>query len=269
MKKTILALALAATAITGAQALPEYNDGDVFLGIRSKTGSFTYTLDLGTMDQFINAYNGNYNVNLNVGFTAANLAADLSDNTKGFGASWYSSSDVVFGLFGGYQLGSVYSSISGMPDNAMIIGSPVGATLNGNISNQQLVQLGSYAGAISGSIGSSTNSVTVNTAFIAPNTVTGTWADFQYGGNSTTYNNMGSAAYGLYTGSLETQIGNVLNVNAIYSSGDSIRGGVIGGVSVGSDGTVSFTAVPEPSTYFLLGIGSLILLIAFRRKSNA
>jgi len=267
MKKQLLTIALAAITITGVKALPTYNDGDVFLGIRDKTASTSYVLDLGTMDQFINAYNGSYNLNLNVGFTAAQLAADLTSN---IGANWYSSPTVVMGLFGGFQAGSSYSSIANMPDNALIIGKLTGGAI-GNIADQTIGGLTGYAAGIgSNNQGSSQNVVN---AWVAANSTTGSWASYQYGGPANVNNNNGSLAYNYYPGTLETQVANSLYVNSVYSSDSSFNNGFsgskLGTLSVGSNGSVNFNAVPEPSTYALMAFGALLLIIAYRRKVNS
>ncbi len=41
----------------------------------------------------------------------------------------------------------------------------------------------------------------------------------------------------------------------------------VGRLSLTSAGVLSYTAVPEPSTYALLGLGGLLLVIAYRRKT--
>ncbi len=270
IKKTILALALSAVAITGAKAFPSYNDGDVFMGIRNKTGSLTYVMDLGSLDQFINAANGGSPISFNtvLGFTGAQLASDL---TAQVGANWYNNANVTIGLFGGFQAGSSSSSISNMPDNALIIGSPV-RTAIGNLNDQTSSTLTGYAAGIGANINGA-NSLNVGVAWVSQNAGAGAWDTYQYGGTPNSANAQGSSAYGIYPGTLETQIGNTLYVNSVFDSGagqnNGYTGANIGTLSVSSGGAVEFTAAPEPSTYALAAFGALLLVIAYRRKSNA
>jgi hypothetical protein len=176
---------------------------------------------------------------------------------------------VVYGLFGGFQAGSSYSSIGTMPDNAIIVGAP-GASAFGNKPDQLISTLTGYASSIGGNINGSVT-ISVNNAWISANSSTGSWAGYQYGGPGTVYNSQGASAYGFYSGTLETQVGNVLNVNTIYDSGTGLNNGYVGAnigtLSLGSDGSVNFNTVPEPSTYALFGFGALLLVIAYRRKT--
>ena len=57
------------------------------------------------------------------------------------------------------------------------------------------------------------------------------------------------------------------NISGQVGQGETLRLGTYEGtVSVGSDGTVSFTAVPEPSTYALMGLGALVIGFVVRRR---
>ena len=266
MKKTLLTAAVALTglaAFSSANALPTYNDGDVFLGIRDKTATKTYVIDLGSFDNYYNNANPVTPYSLNQGFTAAALASDL---TTQIGTNWYSNANVVYGLFGGFQAGSSSSSISGIPDNALIVGA-LTSTRIGNIADQTIGGLTGYAAAIGAS---SQTGVGVSTAWVNNNGI-GTWDAYQYGGFANAANNQGAAAYGWYPGTLETQVGNALYANTVYSSDNTQNSGksgaVIGTVTLASDGTLSLNAVPEPSTYVLFGLGALALMIIYRRRN--
>ncbi len=51
--------------------------------------------------------------------------------------------------------------------------------------------------------------------------------------------------------------------------GEAVREGTYEGtVSVGTDGQVSFTAVPEPSTYALMGLSALVIGFVVRRRAQ-
>ena len=251
------------TAFSPVHAVPSVNDGDIFLGIRNKvSGTQTYVIDLGSFDNFYNNANPVTPYSLNQGFTAAALVSDL--NTF-LGGGWYNNANVVYGLFGGYQAGSS-SSISGLPDNALVIGT-LTSTPVGNIADQTINTLTGYAASIGSSVATS---VGVSSAWVN-NNGSGTWDGYQYGGTANAANGQGSSAYGFYPGTLETQVGNTLYANTVYSSDSGANNGktgaLIGAVTLASDGTLSLSAVPEPSTYILFGLGALLLVIASRRRS--
>ena len=63
------------------------------------------------------------------------------------------------------------------------------------------------------------------------------------------------------SGDLNSCDGFIINVNS--------SGGAFGNISVGNIGsslTAQLTSVPEPSTYALLGLGALVLVMAARRR---
>jgi len=267
MKKLVLLTSLMAVSITGLKALPTYNDGDVFLGFRDKTASTAYVVDLGLLDNFLNAAANKVNLTTaDFGFSSANLSADLTAN---LGAGWFTNANVVYGLYGGYQAGSS-SSFPNLPDNALIVGN-VSTSVFGNIADQTIGGLTGYASGIGGNIQGTTQNVAQ--AWVAANTTTGSWASYQYGGPANANNNNGSLAYNWQPFSLETQVANSLYVNSVYSSDSSFNNGFsgskLGTLSVGSNGSVNFNAVPEPSTYALMAFGALLLIIAYRRKVNS
>jgi len=241
-------------------------DGDVFLGIRNTTASSAYVLDLGSMDQFINAYNSKGSLTFN-SISSSGLFSDLNSL---LGTGWYNNSNVKFGLFGGFYGGSYNSAISTMPDNAIIVGNPSSGAV-GNRANQTMDMLTGYTTGMADNAGSSTAAGNLSSsAWISVNGKDGAWDTYQYAGTPSAYNVKGSAAYGIFNGSVETQVANSLNVNSVFSSDASQNNGYIGNnigtFNITSGGQVSFNAVPEPSTYALFGIGAIGLLMVLRRK---
>lgn len=60
------------------------------------------------------------------------------------------------------------------------------------------------------------------------------------------------------------------NVSGQVGFGETIRAGTFEGtVTVGTNGQVSFTAVPEPSTFALLGLSGLVIAFGVRRRRAA
>ncbi len=109
MKLRIHAAAVIALAITAAGSLTakaatvaNYQDGDIFLGVRalstdSGQGSTTvYLINLGNYSQFTNATSGS-------SFQVANLFTDL--NAIYGTDNWYSRAGLEYGVFGGISTG--------------------------------------------------------------------------------------------------------------------------------------------------------------------
>ena len=280
MKKTILSIALAAMAISAVKAAPQ--DGDVFIGFRDITApnSSSYVLDIGSLNNLWNATPGTP-INLNVGFTAANLLTDLSGK---FGAGWYTSGNIVWSAMGGFNaasddtgtLGLLAANDSNFPplSNVVLLGRP---TTLAQLSNVNPNTLGSDVSLIRQNANTPGNVVASNVPnawlSLAGYNNTGSWDSFQYGTGANLYanNSFGSTAFNTIGGSAETAV--AYGLAAGFYADDNTAGVPtskdLGTLNIASDGSVSFTAVPEPSTYALMGFGALLLIIAYRRKSNA
>jgi hypothetical protein len=73
------------------------------------------------------------------------------------------------------------------------------------------------------------------------------------------------APFGAYGNTIETTIGNPLYLNSVSTTLSSVQ---VGTFSLSSAGILTYaaTAVPEPSTYVLLGLGVLALSAVARRR---
>ena len=266
MKSRIISTLLLALSITAVNAQVVVNDGDVFLGIRNKGGSSTMVVDLGSMDQFVN---DQINGQSQSGFV--NSSSLLTALDFYFGGSWATArlnSSTVIGLFGGFQAGSSSSSIATMPDNALNIGNSIN-TLLGNQSDQTASTLTGYAAAIGANSGFSTAVTSLSTsAWYSMNGSAGGWDTYQYGGTPTAYNNQGSAAYGVWGYSLETQAANPLYVNFSYDRAFNNGYAALnsGTFTVSALGVTSYNVVPEPTTFALLGLTGVGLMSFFIRR---
>ncbi|GAT31454.1 PEP-CTERM protein-sorting domain-containing protein [Terrimicrobium sacchariphilum] len=257
MKLRIHAAAVIALAITAASSLTakaatvtDYQNGDIFLGIRalsSDTGqgnSTVYLLNLGNFSEFTNATAG-------ASIQVANLLSDLSAI---YGADWYRSS-LQWGIFGGLTDTGTDSWASLYASRTVSTSTPWSA-LSGNPAETTLSNVNKVRNSFNGSLayGSNLDATTQTTTGEYYKQVTAVGNDFGSGSKWT---------------SIETSLTNQLNLFAI-NNGDSTVDKV-GTFGVSNQGVLTFTAVPEPSTYLLIGLAGTAALIFRRRltKQNA
>ena len=262
---TAVVLALASTALFAGSALAQtplsYSSGDLFLGIRA-TGGVGATqdilIDIGSAASFRDA---TAIITLNLG----NLGQDLTDV---FGASWNTRSDLVWGVFGTpgttavngdngktlYATRLVEGGIRATPWNA---GSN---STQGTVTGRMLSVEQAYAATAGVPNVSTTNSSVVlvqNTSdvnsYATYNTITGV--------------NPGGIGFGYFNPTIEGQFGSDLDLFRL-PVGFNVPGTYEGTFSVGSNATVSFNPVPEPSSFAMAGFG-LALLWSNRRQRKA
>ena len=244
MKKTYLSAAIAivgfaAFQTANAQVSPgSYSAGDIFIGFESASLSKNYVVDIGAD---ITA------------FSSLSLGADLATT---FGTNWYGVSDLKYGVFGlasddSYVIASVPAgnaapvkkaagalATADAHYNAMVNG------LNTSAGNGQGLTLGTYQNVGTGA-----------------DTGLATWS-----GNA-----KNTPVFTIYNSPIENSITSLLDVYTTTGTTSTAQfkaiGGALGGsLQVSSLGVIS--AVPEPGTYALFGLGALLLVIAVRRKSH-
>jgi hypothetical protein len=249
MKKTsLLALIATIAGIGAATATTPYanssnpSEGDLFLGVYQSTstpnsasafsvlgGSYNaLVFDVGSVGNF-----ASINVNVNDALSAA------------YGANWSSLGNLNYAAFG---FSSDYSQLyvtKADPQTGNVSKKSAGA-VGVPISNYQtfigqlktdVVNSSTLDGAILQGAGDSYNFVTQG---LPETSIFGT----------------GVAGTAVFSGALDL---NRINI------GTGQAGTNVGVITLGADGSVS--AVPEPSTYALLGLGALLLVIAYRRKT--
>ncbi len=87
--------------------------------------------------------------------------------------------------------------------------------------------------------------------------------------NSWTTQNPSTVPFGFYSGnSIQTTLGSALNyLDIMPPTTSGTAGSQVGYFNISSSGILTYTAVPEPSAYALLAMGSLILFVVNRRRS--
>jgi len=239
MKKTVLA-AVALMGVVGINQVSAGN-GDLYLGFEATDGigkSVNLVFNLGSAVNFSS-------INSNIG---ADIAAT-------YGANWFSRTDLFWGV-----IGAVKPALGIDPVNTLYASDATGtgAWNRASTSSQSLVaaKLASLQLQIETDIAN--NQVGVNTAvvFMQNTTETSAWGSFT---------SIGASSFGSFNGSIETSVINNLDLYRLTPGTGS--GSNFGSLNLSSTGTIS--AVPEPSTYALMGFGVLLLVIAYRRKSNA
>ncbi|MEI8312187.1 MAG: PEP-CTERM sorting domain-containing protein [Verrucomicrobiota bacterium] len=288
-KTSLFALAvLAAVAISASQArAATYNAGDLIMGFRVTGGigsSSNLLVNLGSAITFRDLTSTNI---LNI----TNIGTDLS-NTFGTGAGngveWYNRTDLSFGVVG------VYSSAS---SGAVTSGDPV-RTLYASQTRTAVGTLGSANSATPTGI-SGTNMGTSATSMVSLGGTTFTNATASLnnssvaivgtGANTWTANTSGTTDFNAFNPGVEQTFtasawstgtfGTATNVEGavdLYrvlnsTSGASPTGPLRSGsyeatILINQSGQVSVSAVPEPSTYALFGLGAGAIVFAVRRR---
>jgi hypothetical protein len=246
MKKTLLTAAIALTGLAAfssanAQTPVSWVPGDVFLAFSSTSQSKDLLVDLGQGATLASNLQGG-------AFSSINLNADLIST---FGSDWAtnSTSNVQYGLIGlPSSKAIVYASVAS--GNAALVKKAAFAL---STTSSDYNTLGS---AYNIDIGSG-RGLTVGVEQLvgtSPDTgLTSTWI-----GNTTT-----APYFGVYNVSLVNGVAGNLDVYGTTGTTSTLEGTL----TVGTNGVIS--AVPEPSTYVLFGLGALVLGITLRRRSNA
>ena len=250
MKKTILAaLAIAGfAAVNNAKAVTfATNDAVMFFYIQQSASSSTpgyntnVAIDLGNLRGY------------GVGQTSTFTYNDLSIVSSTFGTNWYNNAD----LFVGVIQATTSSALTSFAD-----GQYTAMQVNRIFSKQNTVITQLRKGTISSINGSAATAMPINQG-------PGIAANYNlYDDPSQTIDPNQTYFNGYIGGQLgQSMIGGGQDI-ALYTYNATANDGTqIGAVSISASGDV--TVVPEPSTYALIGLGALLLVVAYRRKSNA
>ncbi len=262
-KVSLLALAVFTSGIVSSQAavVAQPVDGDVFLGFRATTGdgsSFSYVVNLGQYSQFSGQAAGS-TVNLSgIGDIGSDLVAI-------FGSGWNTSANVKWGVFGRNDTGTVALYAS---REQSTVGTTGTAWATRTLSQRQSTsaRVGAVIYGINGYNGSQ-STANSSVAVLQNNTTSGGPNQASYAYQVTN----GVTDFGTTSGWSDIEgdfgsgvAGTALDLFQINSAGVTTPGFF----SIGSGGTLSFTAVPEPSAA-LLGAAGTFALLTRRRRSLA
>ena len=250
MKKNILAalaIGFAAAASASSNLAPvnvntDYysgvQDGDLILGVRKATDAGLGTSFMVDLGQFSNL-NSLGVINLSGDFATA--AVFNSSSTAG----------LVFGVFG-VQNGTIYATSANNASYPALHSSAVNT-----LSYGALVGGSQIFGALEDASQTTDNGVYVSSANAQ------SWYALSVAG-------FGASQFG--NGALEAAAGSVAYLaKGTPNLAGTGSGSVVGQFLLNNSGVLTYTAaaVPEPSTYALLGVGLALMLVGYRRKLAA
>ena len=290
-KTSLFALAvLAAVAISASQArAATYNAGDLIMGFRATGGigsSSNLLVNLGSAITFRDLTSTNI---LNI----TNIGTDLS-NTFGTGAGngveWYNRTDLSFGVVGVFSSASSGAVTSGDPVRTLYasqtrtaagtLGSANSAT-PGSPTAISSTNQGNSAGNMISLASTFTNATaSLNNSSVAVISATGnTWTNYTSGTTDFSAFNPGveqtftASAWSTGTFGTATNVEGAVDLYRVLNTatgasptGTAHVGSYEATFVINQSGQVSVSAVPEPSTYALFGLGAAAIVFAVRRR---
>jgi len=231
------ALALVSAASVNAAGV-SYTTGDFFLGIRSSDSTYTTDLlvDLGQGFDFTQ----------NISFTiSGSLKTDIAAQ---FGSDWYGRSDVLYSIISANNLTSVAYASNPSTDDSVWNNSTSLGTVKSNVA----------------SMAASTYKGKASTANCTVAVLQNTSDTYSYYDMSPDGGNGNGISFGYFDPSIETTTNSTLSLDRI-TQGNNNAGTNLGTLALDDNANLTFTAVPEPSTYALL-IGAFGVLGLMRRR---
>ena len=240
LNKTLaIASLLFTTLVVDSKSAPvTWQAGDIIMGFQSATAGKNLLIDIGSGANIAS-------------FSSINAGADF---VRAFGATWYTLADLSWGAFSiATDKHTLWGTVAA--GNSPLVAKSVGALttplskfngMGANYSNDIATE-GGTVGVIM-SVGTGTD------------IGTSTW----------TGNNPATTPFGAYSISIENGVTGGLDLYSVPNSGaaTAIFSQALGNnLYVNSSGFIG--VVPEPSTYALMALGALVLVMAYRRKVQA
>lgn len=232
-------------------------NGDIFAAFRS-TGSDTiksYIVDLGSYTQFTNVSTfGSFSFG-STGTTGADLA-------YAFGTNWFNRSDIAWSIYGDFTSSpvTVFAGAAESSTNTLTTPyDPLGNALSATKSGVNTVNNG-FKNSTPGTTTASTNGI--NAGF-QTGTGAGTYVSALTANLGQAFNSGSTISVGKFEGAVNgTRLQDLYAIdstNTIYYGTFNLdTNGVISGVS----------AVPEPASYVLFGLGAFLFSVTYRRRSQ-
>ena len=255
-KTALLALASLAIVATTAKSQVTYSSaGDFLLGFRQTGTANDILVDIGS-------FNLNSSTSISLGDLGTKLAAT-------FGAGWATDASVFFSIAG--------TGVSGDPSNTSYVtkvqynGDPAPTPWN-SLSSGNAISLKNKIIA-EGTAYNTFSQTPGNPAVVQPTSSTNSYASYMPGGVNDAGHAQGNISYGFFNptteGTFSQGTGNVqLDVYRILS-GSTAAATEVGYFTLSSDGsTLTYTplAVPEPSTFALIGVAGIAGVFIRRRQ---
>jgi len=260
IKLTSAVAALAFTAILGTSSARAQNPGDLILGFEEPgTGGSAnvYEVDLGSISQFS---------------TAQTFDLSTSDLSSDFGSGWASSSLLQFGVIGDTETsGGLTLGSSALANKTIFTSWNTFATAPTEKSNQNTAA--SYVQSLYNDV---SNTGHTSSTLEAVNTTTTDSSGFAYF-NKTDHNFAFGTGYATSDldynsdGSTSAPTSAVLDLYEVaQTSSGTAPGTLLGTFSLAGNGNLTYSpeAVPEPSSYALVGFGALVLVWNLRRRNH-
>jgi len=249
-----------ATAISAAGTDDTTTSGDLLLVVAGNSSSAGGNIDL-TFDLGKVTTSGANVLSISSNFSSTVLAANLNAY---FGSTWYTGGTLTWGIVAATTNSAATtiwasSPTSGAGGTAPAQGSDTGANLNSNTGQyirNVYTQISTAPSVTAGSGGTANTSAA---AVLQSNSKSYT----------TEENVNGSFGLGTIDGELGGSSPTVLDIYKLAGSSLGGTSTLLGYFTMTSSGpsqaTTTFTAVPEPSTYAMLGMGALGILFLARR----
>jgi len=271
LKNILMTAAIALVGVASANAAnPSYAVGNLIMGFYDTVTNNAYEFNLGAATTYVADHTAGTSFTL-----STNIASDLS---SAFGSSWASDANLQWGIVATSQT-SGWSAVGNHPTQIDWI-SQTESTFGTQASNPSLnssarssvnTQVGNYGAnfaamtATSNGLGAVINASTTS---LSNNQYFG---EGQKLGANVWFGSASNSLVGAFTsGSSALDLFQILNQSSSNTSYQGTfmvtsAGNVVYGATVSA--AQSLAAVPEPSTYAMMGIGAIGFLTMFRRRS--